>query len=287
MHLLKSYFKAGNLRDDRNMEEFIFFFLGKYNPYDHGTKPIFKFLDTSALRQELMDCDRSPRSIVAILLENWARNHGKKRWGDKTTTRYAFEIEEMYSMFPRGKFIFVHRDPRGVCHSLMNAGWTKNYLEAAYMWHYLFRNTMKGLSAVSASQRFEVRYEDICVMPREKLSQLCSFLGEEYAPEMFEYFKKSDEVIANIKIEEIKRNVERELIKNNYLKWRNHLSKEVMQTLEFVNSSFMRLCGYSTESESEHFTIPENLIQLTKVEFNRRQRVRARSLYDHLLSLKK
>lgn len=73
-YLLRKYFKVNSTTNDRNLRKFIAYFLDTYNPYANGSKPIFKFLNSPDLRNALMDCDRSPRTILKILMESWAQS---------------------------------------------------------------------------------------------------------------------------------------------------------------------------------------------------------------------
>lgn len=281
-YLLGKHFRATRLTNDEMMQKFISFFLQTYNPFGHGVRPIFQFLDTPSLRNSLMKCDRSIREILKIFMKGWARSQNKARWGDKATPIHS-ELRRMYEMFPHSKFIHIIRDPRGVSYSLIQSGWARDCLAAAYLWRDYVSQINRGLAEIPAGNVYEIRYEDLCTGPQPALERLCRFLNEDYDREMLDYFAKWDHVISNINVDEIVRNVDKPLIQDNHVRWQAAFSESQIRCIDQVARFFMKSYGYSIVQSSSPFTMRDDLRSLmNNVIFYRRLRQRRRRKMQRL-----
>jgi hypothetical protein len=241
---LPNPFKIERLSEDQ-LERLVDFLLTAYNPYDHGKEPIFKFLDSHALRQDLTYGDATFCAVMQGIMDRWAHSLGKRRWGDKTTHLGVREIVFAYQLFPNGKFIHVVRDPRGVASSFKEAGWIRNIFKSAYIWRDLIAGTKKALSAIPASQVAEVRYEDLCVEPKLQLARLCEFIGEEFSPMIVEHYLTPHELLANIRVAPVKKNLDNAIILGNHTKWSGDLTDREISIIESVCRTSMHDYDYA------------------------------------------
>jgi hypothetical protein len=267
------------------LKRLIEFLLTVYNPYAHGKEPIFKFLDSQELRQELNNSDATYYSVIQAVMIRWAHSQGKRRWGDKTTPLGMREIVFAYQLFPHGKFIHLVRDPRGVASSLKEACWIRNVFKSAYMWKDLIASTKEALSAIPASQVMEIRYEDLCLKPQQQLAQLCEFIGEDFSPDILEHYRTPHKLLANIQPLPIKKNLDKAISQDNLEKWSGCLTNREISVIESVCRTSMHDYDYAR-------VMPQKLMGLsdymTRHYFQfwpyQRRRQRTRELTRHISS---
>ena len=180
--LFRSSFVLGRTRPKLNLADeghaWASFLLEGYNPYGHGYEPVLAFLDRPGLRKELRKPGQSPDSWLSVLFGAWMASQGAHSWGDKSTPLQAGEILEMHRLFPDARFIHIHRDPRGVAHSIVEAGWAPNLAAGAAYWRVAMKSIRSGLATVPPDQVHEISYRNLCMAPESMLRDLCSFLGE-------------------------------------------------------------------------------------------------------------
>jgi hypothetical protein len=123
--------------------------------------------------------------LFALLEEQYAARHGKPRWGDKSlnTERYAAAI---FAAYPDARIIHMLRDPRD------------RYASSKTRWEARRGGVGAGVAEWLASVRtaernarafpgrvLVVRYEDLTRDPHACLAQVCDFIREPFAAEMF------------------------------------------------------------------------------------------------------
>jgi hypothetical protein len=59
-----------------------------------------------------------------MVLKTFAEHQGKTRWGEKTPAHYAF-VDYLLEWYPQAFIIWVVRDPRAVCCSLLSVHWRR------------------------------------------------------------------------------------------------------------------------------------------------------------------
>lgn len=100
-------------------------------------------------------------------------------------------FDRLLRIWPEIKFIHILRDPRDVARSNISMGWAGNvwygidrWVEAENIWSHLE-------TKVDPSRRFEFKYEDLVCEPERLLSDICTFIGVDYHPDMLTYDKTS------------------------------------------------------------------------------------------------
>lgn len=126
----------------------------------------------------------------------YARNHGKRRWGDKTPPylRYMEMIEEV---LPEAHFIHIIRDGRDVALSIVPLWFGPNSIEeAAHWWPEQIQLARRQAQALK--RYMEIRYEDLLAEPESVLKAVCRFIDLPWNPSMLDYHRRAGERIEEV-----------------------------------------------------------------------------------------
>jgi hypothetical protein len=197
-------------------------------------------LDLDALSETLKREGDSYESFFVSLMRFYARNRGKKRYGEKTP-QHALYIETLFEWYPGCQVIHLVRDPRDVVASLLRMPWaSNNVLANARIW----------LSHNSSTDRCHHRdnyllahYERLVSNPEAELTRVCRFLGESYSSEMLVV----DEPPAAD--EWWFQRAQRPLSTDRLGKWREELNSEQVALIEWAAGSHMRKLGYELDGQ--------------------------------------
>ncbi|MBA3341907.1 MAG: sulfotransferase [Gemmatimonadaceae bacterium] len=139
------------------------------------------------------------RNVFALTLQEFARAAGKPRWGEKTPA-HDRHIGTLLEWFPDARVIYMVRDPRAACASLLQAPWRTNpgsksgnakpgrvrrlrlLNEDSHFWRRSverYRRDWQHDPRVTA-----VRYEELASHPEQSLRTVCRFIGAAYDPQM-------------------------------------------------------------------------------------------------------
>lgn len=143
-------------------------------------------LDPAAFVDRL--ADRRPATLLQALYDDYARQHGARRWGDKSPI-YADHVAGIAVLFPRAQFVHIIRDGRDVALSMLQAyrGPRFFYVDlcyAALSWRRRVQRARTAGCALGPARYFELQYRELTAVPEATVPQLCAFLGEPFAPEM-------------------------------------------------------------------------------------------------------
>ncbi len=135
------------------------------------------------------------RTIVETILGEFARRHGKERWGEKTPW-YRAVVPELAELLPEAKFIHILRDGRDTALSARRSSFgPPTWAGAAYLWRDSVRDAWNGLARISKSRTFELRYEDLLLAPEKTLRSVCDFLLEKYEPQMLDFSRQAGDLV--------------------------------------------------------------------------------------------
>lgn len=117
---------------------------------------------------------------------------GKEIFVDKTP-RYYHVIPELYKVFPKAKYLFLHRNPISVLASIR-----KTWAKTPWLYPYGMKrdlldapeNIINGENLIG-NESIIIKYEDFVISPNKELKRMCVELGIEYEPEMIEYGNKN------------------------------------------------------------------------------------------------
>lgn len=161
----------GDLHDDGNLRRALHDFL-------HPPLPTLHDVDEDAVLAAALASDRTYRSLLDVVLHDFATRHGKARWCEKSPGQGAGPILQL---FPDAQVIHIVRDPRDVVASSLETPWTTiGATRLARAWlAFTLANVQVGVG-VGPAQFLQVRYEDLTRDPEAVLRLVCTFLGEDY-----------------------------------------------------------------------------------------------------------
>jgi hypothetical protein len=179
------------------------------------------------------------------ILKTYMSMEGKKYWAEKTPHNVNF-IKEILQIFPSAKFIYMVRDGRDVAISYQEARFgPKTIYGVSKLWNAYLSTYIRNKKHIPASQRYELRYEDLISHPDEILRKLCNFLEIDYCESMKEFYKnpivyQTDKINAE--------NLKKPLIADNAYKWKNKLKKSEALLFEKISQELLNKYSYETLS---------------------------------------
>jgi hypothetical protein len=140
--------------------------------------------DPERIRREFWQGERTYGRLFALLEDHHAQRLGKPRWGDKSlnTERY---VDPIFATFPAAKVIHMIRDPRDRYASARSRWKQMKGMAGAGTAMWLMSADLARKNQRRHPERYKiVRYETLTAQPEATLREICTFIGEEYAPEM-------------------------------------------------------------------------------------------------------
>ena len=205
-------------------------------------------LDMDALRADILDGPVDLRRPYKLLLEAWARHHGKDRWGEKTPGN-LYHAHYLLAMFPDAHFIQIVRDPRAVVHSMQKASFFPD--DVVFNAFNLRKALAEGRShvekSVPAAQRLTVRYEDLVNAPVPTLRRVCAFAGLEYEDGMLAFHQDASRYMTEAAASSFNAAATRPISKDRTDAWRHRLSAAEVAMIEFVHEAFMTEFEYARD----------------------------------------
>ncbi len=172
--------------------------------------------------------------VLATFLNLFAQQQGKVRGGEKMPGHYTY-IPEILDRFPGTAAIFLIRDPRDTVLSMRKAFDTRLEV-AARSWSQAF-DTYSRIS----DKLHMVRYEELVARPVEVSKGLCGVLGEEFEPDMLEFYARLPEgirALPNVGL------LEGPVVPASVGKFRKELSDRDIAMIEAVCAVGMRKMSY-------------------------------------------
>lgn len=142
-------------------------------------------LDASEISARIISECHGGGDFLRILMEEVARKQGVGRWADCTPDHLLY-MEEIKRQIPEALFIHIIRDGRDVSLSYIQQGWSyplpwdrnERLAVAGLYWEWAVRKgRAQGQRLGPAYQ--EVRFEELNLNPRETLSRLGVFIGQD------------------------------------------------------------------------------------------------------------
>jgi hypothetical protein len=140
--------------------------------------------DLDRIRRDFYRGHKTYARLFALFLMHFAENEGKPRWGAQSglTEQYA---DEIFASYDDPKIIHMVRDPRDRYEASL-AKWPNGRGRAGgatARWRFSIRLAERNLERFRGHYLI-VRFEDLVVATDETIRDVCSFLGEEYEPQM-------------------------------------------------------------------------------------------------------
>lgn len=123
-------------------------------------------------------------SAFGTVFAEYARLHGKARWGDKRPLYYQ-EVDVLLRLFPDAQVVHIVRDARANVASLKGMPWWPyNSIESMAQWAHAEWCSRRNARRLPADTFHVVRYESLVADPRRVLTELCEFLDEDFEESM-------------------------------------------------------------------------------------------------------
>lgn len=239
--------KDADLNDDAGLNKILdHFFEGAWFPDLN--------LSAEELRAEILAIkDRSFGSVFEKLMQIYADSAGKDRWGEKTPGHYL-HVDTIFDWYPTAQVIFIIRDPRAICASLVEVPWGNRYVTF---------HTKRWLDAIGIFKSYEnhprvhgVTYENLVANPESELKGICDFLNESFEPAMIERDACTIPVQGNNwRQEHLSKATGAPLSNSSVARWRNLLSKSRVEKIEYMAHKEMEQFDYEPVSKYEKYGI--------------------------------
>ena len=166
------------------------------------------------------------QGLVQSFLEQATQPSGKPIRGAAIHSNF----HELPELFPDAKLIHLLRDPRDVSRSCIGMGWVGNVYYGTRYWMEPVLRWRALEPSLPASQKHELKYEDLIRDPVTELTKICHFLGIDFDDAMLDYPGNSTYSAPDQSLVE---------------QWRRKLSDEEIMWVESVCSPLMDEVGYA------------------------------------------
>lgn len=235
-----------------------YFLALSHRPYGHQGNPEKGTLSRKELQNELKNIqeqgiDKYFKAYCQAILKQTK----KSRWGEKTP-RHIFRIDDIMSVFPEAKIVYMLRDPRAVVasyrdwHNQGGFDFTKDpehqdkLIEAEKRIHSSYHPiiiTLLWLSAIKAALNAQQKYgtEKIYI---QKYENLCEFQQKNLS-KLYQWLNISpitENIIDNVPIlnsSYLPFNEKGGVSKSSIDRWRNKLSNEEIYIVQFFCKSLL------------------------------------------------
>lgn len=192
--------------------------------------------------------------VFEAILSCWAEDQQKILWAEKTP-QHLYWWRPIFKYFPDAKVIYILRDGRDVCCSLLNTHFgPTNVYKAAWYWRNYLEQFEKMEEKIPNDQIQKVYYEDLLEKPDHILSEVCEFLGETFQTEMLDFSKKY--FMANIDKTNLT-NLQRSLIVTNKKKYLQNMTQKDIRIFESIAAEKLHKYGYENIFEEPKISFKE------------------------------
>jgi len=217
------FYKFGDLQKEENVDNLIDFVLT--NNIRGTFWQDYKKLGVGKeqIETEFLKTDRSLKSFISVLLNEYRKKENKERVGVKYPLHFS-KTKLLKEWYPDSKIILLHRDIRAVCASKLNDEATrKRKKKLGFIIHYItlfiFVADYIWLSKYYKKNRdlfYFTDYNQLILNPEVALSNICNYCEIKIEDSMFSAFGKPSSHTG-----EIKKGFDTSRIDN----WKNKLSK--------------------------------------------------------------
>ncbi len=193
---------------------------------------------------------------ISAVFQSYAKKNGKKVWGDKTPS-YISDIDVLYRLFPRARFIHIIRDGRDVALSLIRQWWGPNdFISAMKYWRENVFWARKMLKMLPENQTIELLFEDLVQNPEKTIREVIDFLGWEFETSMLsKYIETSPEKVGD-RISQHHKHLTALPSKDQAMKWEKTLSPADQAIAFDIAGNLLTELGYHkgvTKHSLKHF----------------------------------
>ena len=180
--------------------------------------------------------------VFEALLETWAAQQGKPRWGEKSPNN-LFHWPLIEAGFPRAIVVHIVRDGRDVALSQIAAPFgPKTMASAALRWvHHI--ELIRAIGRRAGPGRYvELRYEDLLARPEAAITDVLQAVGEPFDPAMLQ-FHRNARPVGTDPLNDV--NILRPLQVANSGKWAAQAGADAIAVFEGIAGATLEACGYA------------------------------------------
>lgn len=250
-HLLMSFLPElpvyGDLEDDESFRRLCEHVTGVL---DHKLTPWSASFTAEGLF-EAVD-ERSFMALFDHVYDRERQETGAQRVFFKENETFE-HVETLLACYPDARFVYLIRDGRDVLASWLRSPTHFGTLaEGAELWSSQQRKCIAAYRRLAApgTGRAAVHalyYEDLVTRPEETVRALCDFLGEEFAPEMLEFYSRGT-VVEQARSIENWRHLARPILEQHLKLYRKRLSRRQVRRFETIAFRELRVLGFDLEN---------------------------------------
>ncbi len=201
-------------------------------------------LSRADVEEYLAQTRPSVAALLSALTEPYMRRRGKLRWAEKTPD-HVQHLAWIRESFPRAPIVNIVRDPRDVALSLSKVPWgVRSFAEGLLYWERLHESGAQFLADDALA--YSLRFEDLLAAPRDTLSALCAFLGEEFEEAMLDTSATGKQV--NSEGAPWKRKASEPIDTGRIYTWRKELTTAQNQLAEALLGDWLNAYAYPRDA---------------------------------------
>jgi len=220
--------------------------------FDDETQTEFWELSFKSFYKQMKDLPKNERSFrrlyneINLLYAQQKGYENKTAWGDKSPHNIR-KIEYIYPIFKNSNYIFLIRDGRAVCNSLIH-GKAETFADhstidgATELWNICIKKYEWLKKRIPKENLLFVKYEDLVAAPEEVSKRILSFLGYKY--ENLEKGRKEKVSKLGFTKSEHHANTSNEISVNRTTKWKTELTSEEIDQITSRISPNLKKYGY-------------------------------------------
>lgn len=214
----------------------------------------FKFGLHKKIIKKMIDKSRCETEFIELFFDYLLNLNKKKRWVDKTPENVR-RIDNIFSKFPKAKFVHMIRDGRDVSCSLKHH--PKNKLvngkivpvdtnkplnQCIERW---VNDVKLGLTWRNDPRYFELKYEDLIVNSEQVLRKLFVFLNEPFSKSLLQYHERDLDPTSFITSPEAMK----PMTTHSFERWRNEYSDNDKILFKKMAGELLIELGYEKNCE--------------------------------------
>ncbi len=185
--------------------------------------------------------------------------------GDKNPV-YALYIRRMHKLYPDAKFIYISRDYRDNYLSLIRVNFEIPLVPlVVFRWKFAYQHFRK-LWRKNPDQFYFLRYEDLATNPEEEVKKVYDFLGLDFRQEVFDFYKKKDEMEKAYGHSEELMDIHRSLLNpvntSRINTWKKKMTDKQIRMADLVAGKTADECGYERKYKSFDFWLYLRILPL-------------------------
>ncbi|MBM4392971.1 MAG: sulfotransferase [Deltaproteobacteria bacterium] len=192
---------------------------------------------------------RDALGITAALYDQYREAHGKARWACKST----FMVEHVAAILardPGAKLLLLVRDPRDVAVSSRDSVFSSFHpFFTARLWDAQQRTGLAWVERLPPSTMRVVHYEALVREPECTVRELCSFIEEDFHPDMLRFFETQEAQRSGALSESWRRTAE-PIRDDTVARWKGALSDAEVRLVESACGDTMSRLGYTPANDS-------------------------------------